>query len=337
MEEQLTEQRANRDPEHASSNGERLIYVMPAARSDGADELDFLRLWRILWQSRWLVVAITTVVAIAAVIYALLAKQWYSAEALLIPAAPDSAQGGLAGQLGGLAGLATSLTGLSLGGADATEPLAVLESRGFTRTFIEEHKLLTVLFADEWDATTRSWKDKDPKNWPDIHDAVKYFSEDVRDIDEDKKTGLITVTITWTDREIAARWANLLVKDLNSRMRQRALSEAETNLEYLKREMNSSSLVTMQESIGRLLETELQKVMLAKGKEEFAFRTVDAAAPPKWRARPKRAQVVALAIAFGLILGVVVAFVRQAVRDNRTAGDGPVSRDRDQFVASGPN
>lgn len=315
----MTEQRASPNPQLAPSESERLIYVMPAARPDSADELDFVRLWRILWKAKWLVVAVTTVVALAAVIYALTAKQWYSAEALLIPAAQDSAQGGLSGQLGGLAGLATSLAGISLGAADATEPLAVLESRGFTQAFIEEHGLLPVLFADEWDATTRSWKSKDPKDWPDIHDAVKYFHEDVRDIDEDKKTGLVTVTITWTDPRVAAEWANLLVKDLNNRMRERSLIEAEANLEYLKQEMSASILVTMQQSIGRLLETELQKVMLAKGKQEFAFRTVDAASAPKWRSKPKRAQVVALAVVFGCILGVFIAFVRNAVREHRAA------------------
>ncbi|HWK51809.1 MAG TPA: Wzz/FepE/Etk N-terminal domain-containing protein, partial [Steroidobacter sp.] len=145
----MSEQRTSQPPEHATGEGQRLIYVMSAdaARPDAADELDFRRLWRMVWQSRWLIAAITALTALLALVYVLFAKEWYTAEALLIPAAPESSQSGLSGQLGGLAGLASSLAGISLGAADSTEPLAVLRSRGFTRDFIEEHDLLTVLFA----------------------------------------------------------------------------------------------------------------------------------------------------------------------------------------------
>lgn len=319
MEQKLSEQRASPNGEPARGEGQRLVYVMSAdaARPDAADELDFLRLWRIVWQSRWLIATVTVLTAILALVYAFTAKERYTAEALLIPAAPDSSQGGLPGQLGGLAGLASSLAGISLGGADSTEPLAVLRSRGFTQDFIEEHNLLTVLFADKWDTTKRAWKSPDQARWPDIHDAVKYFDEDVRRIKEDKKSGLVTVTVEWTDRKVAAEWANLLVKDLNDRMRQRSLTEAEANLEYLKEQLGSAHVVTLQQSIGRLLETELQKVMLAKGKEEFAFRVVDSATAPKWRSSPKRMQVLVLATLFGVILGVFVAFLRNAARESR--------------------
>lgn len=318
MEQKLSEQRASPNGEPATGEGQRLIYVMSAdaARPDAADELDFLRLWRIIWQSRGLIATVTALTAILALAYAFIAKEWYTAEALLIPAAPESSQGGLS-QLGGLAGLASSLAGISLGSADSTEPLAVLKSRGFTRDFIEKHDLLTVLFADKWDATKRAWKSPNQAKWPDIHDAVKYFDETVRRIKEDKKSGLVTVTIEWTDPKIAAEWANLLVKDLNDRMRQRSLTEAETNLDYLKRELSSANVVTLQQSIGRLLETELQKVMLARGKEEFAFRVVDSAAAPKWRSSPKRKQVAVLGTVLGVILGVFIALLRNAVRENR--------------------
>jgi uncharacterized protein involved in exopolysaccharide biosynthesis len=340
MESKLSEQRVSQHAEHAPVEGERLIYVMPGnvARPDVTDEFDFLHLWRVLWQSRWLIAGITTLVAIAGLTYALTARQWYSAEVLLMPAAPDSTQGGLSGQLGGLAGLATSLAGISLGATDSAEPLAVLTSRGFIRTFIEKHGLLPVLFADEWDAAAGKWKATDQKDWRDIHDGVKYFNEHVLDVDEDKKTTLITVTIEWTDPQTAAEWANLLVKDLNDRMRQRSLQEAEANLDYLKRELNDANLVTMQQSIGRLLETEFQKVMLAKGKEEFAFRIVDSASAPKWRSSPKRVQVMVLAVAFGMILGVIVALIRNAVREHRAGGvGGATAGGRNTSAAAGAN
>ena len=295
-----------------SDRGERLVFVMPQdamSVSTGAD-IDLLELWNVFWSSRWLISAITAVFVTLAVVYALIATEWYSADVLLVPTEERSTQGlgGLVGQLGGLA----SLAGVSVGGGDNVEPLAVLTSRDFTRAFIEDLDLLTVLFADDWDEERQRWKFEDPEDWPDLRDAVKYFDEEVRSVDEDSN-GLVTLTIEWTDRDTAAEWANLLVKRLNDRMRQRALQEAETNVAYLQEELTDTNVVTLRQSISRLLETELQKLMLARGNEEFSFRVIDRAEPPKRRSKPNRILIVALALVFGGIISMFIVFVRHVV------------------------
>ena len=114
----------------------------------------------------------------------------------------------------------------------------------------------------------------------------------------------MTLAVEWTDPDVAAEWASVLVRRLNDRLRERALLEAETNVSYLQSEMGSTNLVTLQESIGRLLETELQKLMLAKGNEEFAFKILDPAVSPKQRVRPKRALTVIVGTLLGGLLGV---------------------------------
>ena len=44
-------------------------------------------------------------------------------------------------------------------------------------------------------------------------------------VDEDKKSGLITLSITWKDPQVAANWANDLVKQLNEQLREQAIDE----------------------------------------------------------------------------------------------------------------
>jgi LPS O-antigen subunit length determinant protein (WzzB/FepE family) len=101
---------------------------------------------------------------------------------------------------------------------------------------------------------------------------------------------------------------------LNERLRERALREAETNVAFLRAELAQTSVVTLQQSIGRLLESELQKLMLARGNEEFAFRVIDAASPPKQRVRPKRAQIAILGTILGGMLAVFGVFLLHVVR-----------------------
>jgi uncharacterized protein involved in exopolysaccharide biosynthesis len=100
-------------------------------------------------------------------------------------------------------------------------------------------------------------------------------------------------------------------------MRQRALKEAEANVAYLQSALESNKLVPVQQSIGRLLESELQKLMLARGSEDFSFRIVDPATPPDRRARPKRTLIVASAVFLGGVFALLVVFVSNAYSKRR--------------------
>ena len=294
---------------------ERVVYVMPedALRAGAGDEIDLLRAWQILWQGKWWIVGITALFAVASVAYALTLTHWFKAEVLLAPA-EQKAVPDIGGSFGALVGLA----GISVGGRGNAEALAVLSSRDFARGFIEDESLLTVFFADRWDVEQNLWKDEDPEQWPDLREAVKYFDENILSVQEDEKTGLVTLVIEWTNPELAGQWADDLVKRLNDHMRADALAEAQTNVGFLQRELASTSLVALDQSIGRLLESELQKLMLAKGNEEFAFRVIDSAEVPKRPSKPRRRLIVLLAVVLGGALSVFVVFLRHLVKSQRS-------------------
>ena len=57
----------------------------------------------------------------------------------------------------------------------------------------------------------------------------------------------------------------------------------------------ATNVVSLQQSIGRVLESEMQRLMLARGNEEFSFRIIDPAKPPKLPSEPKRAQIILVA------------------------------------------
>lgn len=305
----MSDQRSPQPGEHLQSGmqpaGNSVVYVIAPEEGGPEDELDLVEVFGILWRGRWLITAACAVFAAASTAYALLATEWYRAEVLLAPTEEMSTQG-IAAQLGGLAGLA----GISVGASSSVEPVAVLQSRDFTRDFIEEQELLQVLLADQWDPSANRWKGDDPAEWPDARDAVKYFDEKVRTVTEDKVTGLVTLEIRWTDRDLAASWANLLAQRLNDRMRQRALVEAERNVEYLQTELATTNIVTLNQTIGRLLESELQKLMIARGNEEFSFRIIDSAEIPKERSSPKRTLIVAVMTFLGGVLASVAVLLR---------------------------
>jgi uncharacterized protein involved in exopolysaccharide biosynthesis len=81
----------------------------------------------------------------------------------------------------------------------------------------------------------------------------------------------------------------------------------------LQREIAATSVVSLQQSMGRVLEGEMQKLMLARGNEEFAFKVIDRATPPKKRDTPKRALIAIVSLLTGGFLGILVVFLRKAI------------------------
>jgi uncharacterized protein involved in exopolysaccharide biosynthesis len=304
-------------------DGERIVCiiardVIPLDRSASGGE----DLVGAVWSGRWMILAFIVAFGLLSVAYALLATEWYQAEVVLTPTGSKDRQG-LAGALGNLSGglgALAGIAGISLGASSTAEPLGVLRSHQFARDFIEDQGLLHVLLANKWDAKAGRWKESNPKKQPDIRDAVRYFDKRVLSVREDKKTGLVTVDVEWKNANLAANWANTIVDRLNETMRSRALEEGQANVDYLRNELAQTNSVAIQQAISKLLESEMQKVMVARGSKQFAFRVVDPAEVPKWRSSPKRTVAVALGLLAGGLTGIAAVLVRRALRSRPKSG-----------------
>jgi uncharacterized protein involved in exopolysaccharide biosynthesis len=102
----------------------------------------------------------------------------------------------------------------------------------------------------------------------------------------DNHTGLVTMSIKWTDPVAAATWANDLVKLTNDYLRKKAIDEAERSIAYLSEQASRTDVVGVKQAIFSILESEINKETLARGREEFALRVVDPAVPPEMATSP---------------------------------------------------
>jgi uncharacterized protein involved in exopolysaccharide biosynthesis len=233
----------------------------------------------------------------------------YRSEVVAAPADNTNALGGLGGQLGGIA----SLAGITLGSGDKKhdEALEYLRSRIFTAEFIQRHDLMPILFAKRWDAARKQWRD--PSDAPTLAEGVGRFSKKVREISEDKRTGIVTVSVVWRDRFLAAQWANWLVAEADHALRERAVAEQTRSVEYLQAEAAHTTTVEIGNAISKLMETELKNAMLARTRDAYAFKVIDPATPsdPKNEDSPNRPMIIVLGAAFGFGIGVIVAAIRQ--------------------------
>ena len=269
-------------------------------------QISLLAIWQFVRRNLAVIATCMVLFGGATLALSFLVTPRYRAEAMFSPAGGSGSLGDLGGQLGGLAAIA----GINLGGVGkkSEESLEYLRSRGFTAQFIEKHHLLPLLYAKKWDARSGQWRG-DP---PTLAEGVKRFSNKVRQISEDRRTGVVTLAITWTDRTVAAEWANSLIREADQSLRQRAIAELDRSIEYLKAESAAAHVFEVQSAVYKVMESELKDQMVARTRDSYAFKILDPAlAPdPKDLDSPNKGMYAALGTFFGLVVGLIWSALR---------------------------
>jgi len=280
---------------------------------DEAEEVRLIDLWRVIWQGKWLILALSVLCSLATLVAAYVLTPVYRAQVVMAPESGENSNGGLAGIAGQLGGIA-ALAGINLSTTEdnSVQALAILRSRAFTQGFIQQHDLLPVLFADLWDPHAKAWDVDDPAETPTLWRAYDLFDKSVRTIFQDAETGLVTLTIDWDDPAKATEWANAMVRELNANVRSRAVDQARKNIDFLREQLNSTSEVELRTVVFGLMEAEMKNAMLANARAEYAFEVIDPAVVPEKRLWPNKLLLAVVGLAAGFLIGVVVVFVRRA-------------------------
>ncbi|MFT5707683.1 MAG: hypothetical protein ACI9ES_001982 [Oceanospirillaceae bacterium] len=303
------------------------------ASTSSDDEIDFRELFSVIWQGKWLIIAITAVFAIGSVIFALSQPNTYKSEALLAPASEEQGGGlsALAGQFGGLA----SMAGINLGsggGVDKTQmAIEVMKSRQFTSQFIQKHNILPELMAvDKWNMQDNSLAyddelyDASKKSWvrevnapfkpePSMQEAYKEFTK-VISVNSAKDTGMVTVSVEHLSPAIAQQWVAWLVEDINKVMKERDVAEANRSSEFLNKQIALTNVADIRSILYKLIEEQAKTIMFAEVRDEYVFKTIDPALIPEEKAGPKRALICVLGIMLGGMLAVMLVLIRHFVK-----------------------
>lgn len=297
------------------------------------EEIDLRELFSILWKGKWWIICITFTFAVASVAIALYLPNEYRATVVVQP--KDSSSSGklssLAGQFGGLA----SLAGINLGAgqsSEATIAMEIMKSWGFAENFINKHGLEPSLFAAiDWkqsdnkliydsklyDKETMQWvkalpdngKSMEPTSWK----LYKRYKE-VFSTSQDKDTGLISISATHYSPVLAKTWCELLVKDINEYMKQRALEESNQSIQYLKEQISVTNVAEIRSVFAQLIQEQYKTQMLAQVSDEFVYKTISVAKVPEEKVKPKRALIVLLGAFLGMVVSFCVVFILTVFR-----------------------
>lgn len=130
---------------------------------------------------------------------------------------------------------------------------------------------------------------------------------------------LVTFSVQCKDRKQSAYVANLLVKRLNAYLRAAEIEASNKRVAHLERELMSTSIVELRQILASFMADEMKKVMLASVRTDFALKVLDPAVVPDKNAfiKPKRKLIVMAGTALGGILGILIGFIRHAIRQHK--------------------
>jgi uncharacterized protein involved in exopolysaccharide biosynthesis len=256
---------------------------------------------------------------IVGIVYFLAAPRLYESQALLNVEneAADRLSGMLSGQFGALA----SLAGIELGQGTGrrAEYLAILRSEGFATRFLRRQGLVEPLLERKRRGVPGALKhllfDRGATEASRTRDAVRYFHRRVLVVGEDKKTGLVTVAIRWHEPAEAARWANAFVQQFNDEVRSRDGRTAKSRLDFLHKESERNRTREIQQSIAKLMERELNTIMVTNVQTDYALRVLEPAiaSPRNQPDRPRFSVSASLGAFAGLVIGLFLSlYLRRA-------------------------
>lgn len=284
-----------------------------------------------VWIRRKAIFLLTVGLMVIVLAICLLSTPLYRAQATAYPAASATPPGG---SLSAIAANLTGGAGLSNGLLDMTPPiqktLALLQSRALILQYLYANREVQGLFPERWDTENHRWNSpsilerfgawltgKPLHNDPTADEIFDRFNN-ICTVAMDQDTGVITVSVEWSDPQLAAKWANGLIKAADNTLRNEARTDTQKSVTYLQEEAAQASLSDLRDAIYSVAAREITKGMTASVANHFAIQIIDPAVPPARKSWPRSAFLLALALLAGLFfgsLGAIAAAYLQELRE----------------------
>lgn len=262
--------------------------------------VDIVDLWTTISSRIWIPAATAVALGVVAVVGAYLQTPVYRGETTVMVVESENSM--TTGEIAGFPSMLAGLTGLSANATRIHEILAILNARSFLTRFVTRNGLV-----DEIAAGLDMDCERDAEEC--IQNVVGFLREEAITIDSSPATGLLTISVHWIEASAAAAWANLLVDELNTVLRERDLREAEVSIAYLTETSSATTLNEVRAAVFALLEKEHRTMMLVNAREEYALRFIDRAVTPLRPTFPRKPLYLAIGVVLGGLLGLLYLLI----------------------------
>ncbi|MCP4523619.1 MAG: LPS O-antigen length regulator, partial [Candidatus Gracilibacteria bacterium] len=188
----------------------------------------------------------------------------------------------------------------------------VFAAKGWNRA---DNKL--IIDTDLYDTETKQWIRDDfdiskgqtiiPSSW-ELYDEFK----DRISINQDKTSGLISLSIEYFSPNIARKWTEKMVKAINIHIKKQDKEEALNSISYLNEKIKETNITDMQSVFYQLIEEQTKTLMLAEVSDEYVLKTISPAKKAEEISKPNRVAIFVINLLIGVIIGIMTIIIRHA-------------------------
>jgi len=279
-------------------------------------EIDLGRYWAALRPNWWKIAFFSLGVGILTLLYMFTKPNLYKASATITPSADESRQNPALGAIASF--------GIQVGGPSKVEDLeSLFKSNDLTVRVFRKYNLWPIVFADKFDPATGTmkpgWMDRlfgnekgrrPPGDW----DAIR-AAKDRLVVSVNRRTGTLDVSFESPSPEGSANIVRDYLEEARARLQEEAFDRANKNKKFIQEQIARTVDALTRDRLYTLYGQEVEREMLARNREQFGFRVIDAPRVPDRKSRPARGTTAVAAT----LLSAMAFFVFFVVRDRRQA------------------
>jgi uncharacterized protein involved in exopolysaccharide biosynthesis len=240
----------------------------------------------------WKILGVSLGAGVVTLLLLLLSPNIYRASATVSPVKDELKKNAALGALASI--------GLSVGGATEIEELeALFKSQDLTVRVFGKHDLWRTAFAGSLDANGmkkvglkdkvigtilgRNTEPKPPGDW----DAIRKAKDSLA-ISSNKKMGLLSISFEAPSQEASAGIVRYYLEEAKDRLQEEAFDRATKNKKFIESQIGKTVDTLNRERLYQLYGQETEREMMARNREQFGFRIIDAPRVPDRKSKPMR-------------------------------------------------
>ncbi len=275
------------------------------------DEIYLGDYFAILRKHWWKVILFSLAVGFVTLLVMFQLPNIYQATAVLTPPAEEKRPNPAMGVLASF--------GVDIGSPTKVEDLETLfQSNDLTARVFRKYNLWPIVLPDRFDPATGKmkfgWTDRlfgsergarAPGDW----DAIRVAKDRLR-VSTNKKAGTVSVSFESPSAQGSADIVKYYLDEGKSRLQEEALDRAVKNKKFIEEQIGKTVDALTRDRLYALYGQEVEREMMARNREQFGFRVVDAPRVPDRKFKPRRSLDAIMAVVLSFLAGWIFVVIR---------------------------
>jgi uncharacterized protein involved in exopolysaccharide biosynthesis len=270
----------------------------------------------------WKIAGFSMALGIVTFLLLLMTEDVYQASASIAPSVDEKTQNPVLGSLVSF--------GVNVGGKSKIEDLeALFRSKDLTVRVFRKYDVWPYLLPDEYDQQTKTikpvwWRflfgEKREPRKPSDWDAIRIVKKRLK-VMVNRKLGTLTLTFECPSPTGAAAIVGYYLEEAKSRLQEEAFDRASTNKRFIGDQISKTVDALTRERLYSLYGQEIEKEMLARNRQQFAFTLVDSPMIPDKKIWPHRVRIAFQVTIVSLLVVCLIFIYRESPGSSAFSGE----------------